>query len=57
MDHGTHRTCRLCFNSQTHLIDIYDEFELNIADIISEHIGQVGNHITHLFYMHIVFEL
>lgn len=35
------RKCRLCFDAQAHLIDIYDEFELNIADVVSEHIGEV----------------
>lgn len=45
MDSDPHRTCRLCFDSQAHLIDIYDGFESNIVDIISEHIGQVGPHI------------
>lgn len=41
MDGERGRTCRLCFDSQAHLIDIYDEFELNMADVISEHIGKV----------------
>lgn len=45
---GEDRTCRLCFNSQAHLFDIYEEYELNIADVISEHIGQVRKH--HHYY-------
>lgn len=44
MDGEEQRKCRLCFVSQAHLIDIYDEFESNIAAIISEHIGKVRQH-------------
>lgn len=41
MDGEGDRTCRLCIDSQANLINIYDEFESNIADVISQHIGKV----------------
>lgn len=43
MDNDDDRTCRLCFDFQAHLLHIYAEFELNIADIIGEHVGKVSN--------------
>lgn len=41
MDIIDHLACRLCFDTEGHLIDIFDEFESNIANVISEHIGKV----------------
>lgn len=34
------KVCRLCFSSQN-LFEIFNDDDLNVAEIISEHIGQV----------------
>lgn len=42
MDQFDQRACRLCFETHAHLINIYDDdFEPDIANIISEHVSKV----------------
>lgn len=41
------KTCRLCFNADKQLLNIFDEHDIadeNIAEIISQHIGEVNKY-------------
>lgn len=40
------KICRLCFSTQGHLIDIFNENNLNVVEIIDGHIGEVKFRLT-----------